>query len=191
MPRLFRLKTTITTVCLLALPTVVLASAGGSGRNPWTDLGFKAVNFAILVGGLFFILRKPISQALRDRHEGVRKALEDARKAKAAADAKAAEYTQRVANLDQEVEEIRTQVRAEAERQKEQIIAEAQTAAESIRRHAEAAGTNEVKRAQDTLRTEVVELAVKLAEELLAKNYTAEDQNKAVQLTIENVEGIH
>ena len=136
MSRLFRFKTTLTTVCLLALPTVVWAAGAGSGRSPWADLGFKAINFSILVGGLFFILRKPIAQALRDRHEGVRKALEDARKAKEEADAKAAEYAQRVANLDQEVEEIRSQVQAEAERQKEQILADAKAAAESIRRQA-------------------------------------------------------
>ncbi|HSH68347.1 MAG TPA: ATP synthase F0 subunit B [Deferrisomatales bacterium] len=184
-------KTVFTTACLLALPALAAASAGGSGRDPWTDLGLKFVNFSILAGGLFYFLRKPVRQALADRHENVRKALEDARKAKEDAQAKVREYGQRVANLEQEISAIRDQVQAEAERQKNQIIAEAQAAADSIRRQAAAAGTNEVKRAQDALRGEVVELAMQLAQELLAKGYTAQDQKKAVQQTIENVEGIH
>ena len=191
MTRRFPCKTALTTACLLALPALAAASVGGSGRDPWTDLGLKFVNFSILAGGLFYFLRKPVRQALADRHENVRKALEDARKAKEDAEAKLREYGQRVANLEQEINAIRDQVRAEAERQKSQIVAEAQGAADSIRRQAEAAGTNEVKRAQDTLRSEVVELAMKLAQELLTKGYTAQDQKKAVQLTIENVEGIH
>lgn len=187
----FLSKTAFTTACLLALPALASAAAGGSGRDPWTDLGLKFVNFAILVGMLFYFLRKPVRQALADRHENVRKALEDARKAKEEAEAKVLEYRQRVANLEREISDIRDQVRAEAERQKDQIMAEAQNAADSIRRQAEAAGTNEVKRAQDILRGEVVDLAMQLAQEILAKGYSAQDQKKAVQRTIENVEGIH
>jgi F-type H+-transporting ATPase subunit b len=192
MARRFPLPAAVTTACLLALPTLVWAAeTGAGGRDPWVDLGLKFVNFAILVGMLFYFLHKPVRQALADRHQNVRKALEDAREAKEDAEAKLREYRQRVANLEQEVSDIRQQVRSEAERQKEQILAEARTAAEAIRRHAEAAGANEVKRAQDILRTEVVELAMRLAQERLTQSYSAADQDQAVQRTIENVEGIH
>jgi len=190
--RFQRTSATITTALLLALPSLSLASAGGeSGRDPWVSLGLKFVNFAILAGMLFYFLRKPVRQALADRHEGIRKALEDARKAKEEAEAKTSEYRQRVANLQQEIDQLREQIQVEAERQKELIIEDARVAAEGIRRQAEAAGTTEIKRAQDTLRAEVVELAMRLAQELLAKGYSSADQEKAVQLTIENVEGIH
>jgi len=192
MVRRFPFASSIFTVGLLLLPSLVwAASVGGSARDPWASLGLKFANFAILAGMLYYFLRKPVRQALSDRHQNLRKSLDDARKAKLEAEAKLSEYTRRVANLQQEIDQLRDQVREEAERQKQTIIAEAREAAVAIRRQAEAAGKNEVKRAQDTLRTEAVSLAVQLAQELLAKNYTVADQQQALQMTIKNVEGIH
>jgi F0F1-type ATP synthase membrane subunit b/b' len=43
----------------------------------------------------------------------------------------------------------------------------------------------------DELRAEVADLAVQLAEEMLAEAYTPEDQKKAVQQTIQDVERPH
>lgn len=192
MVRRFPFKSTLFTVGLLLLPTFVwAASVGGSDRDPWVSLGLKFANFAILVGILYYFLRKPVRHALADRHQNLRKSLDDARKAKQEAEAKLAEYSRRVANLQQEMEQLQDQVREEAQRQKQTILAEAKEAAVAIRRQAEAAGTQEVKRAQDTLRNEAVRLAVQLAQDLLAKNYTAADQQQALQMTIKNVEEIH
>lgn len=175
---------------LLWAPLTAWASEG-TGRSPVYDLVMKFVNFGILAGILFYFLRKPVSQGLADRRENIRRELEEARQAKAAAEARYREYKERVANLEAEIRQLRADFETEGERQKERIIAEGRQAAESVRRQAEATGANEVKRARDELRAEVADLAVQLAEELLRKAYTVDDQKKAVQATIANVERIH
>lgn len=181
-------------VAVVLAPAVLLAAEEGGepgAGDPWMNLILKFVNFGVLAGGLYFILRKTVAQGLVDRQETVRRALQEAREAKEAAEAKYREYQEKVARLDEEVRAIHEDFRAEGERQRDRIIREAQSAAEGIRLQAEAAGANEVKRARDGLRAEVAEMAVKLAEELLAGAYTPEDQKKAVEQTISNFERAH
>ena len=180
---------------LVLAPTLASAAEqaghGAEAANPWVSLGYKTLNFAILLAILFKFLKKPVGDGLRNRADGVRQQLEEARDAKAAAEAKYLEYKQRVANLEQEIQALRAEFRAEGELQRERILREGQEAAAAVARNAEAAGQNEIKRAKDELRMEVAELAVRLAEEILTKVYTAEDQKKAVRQTIQNVERLH
>jgi F-type H+-transporting ATPase subunit b len=194
LPKAARRVFVATTATLLPVLVLVAGSAEAAeadAANPWVGLLWKFVNFAILAGALFYFLRKPISLALIDRHEGVKQALAEAREAKAAAEAKYREYTARVTNLEEEVRAIEEEFRAEAERQKLKVIRDAEASAEYIRRQAETAGANEVKRATDELRTEFSELALRIAQELVEKAYTAEDQKKAVADTIAKIERVH
>jgi F-type H+-transporting ATPase subunit b len=183
--------TTATLLPVLVLVAESAEAAEADAGNPWVGLLWKFVNFAILAGALFYFLRKPISQALVDRHEGVKQALAEAREAKAAAEAKYREYTAKVTNLEEEVRAIEEEFRAEAERQKLKVIRDAEASAEYIRRQAETAGANEVKRVTDELRAEFSDLALRIAQELVEKAYTAEDQKKAVDDTIAKIERVH
>ncbi len=188
-----RTRTVVVGLVAAALPLVpaLAAAAVATGRSPVYDLAMKFVNFAILGAILYFALRKTVAQGLVDRRENIRRALEEARLAKAAAEAKYQEYKQKVANLDAETRRLQEDFRAEGERQRERILAEARQAADGVARQAELATANELKRAKDELRAEAATLALTLAEELLAKAYTAEDQQKAVDLTIQSVERVH
>jgi F-type H+-transporting ATPase subunit b len=115
----------------------------------------------------------------------------EARQAKEAAEKKYREYKDKVSRLEEEIRQMRDDFLAEGERQKERILREAADAAASVTRQAEAAGANEVKKAKDELRLDMAELSIRLAEEILAKAYTADDQKKAVAQTIQNVERVH
>ncbi len=194
MGRLRRAWTWTVATAALWAPALAAASeaAGeGGGRNPWVGLLLKFVNFAILVGILYFALRKSIPQALADRRENIRRALEEARRAKEEAEAKLQRYKERVARLEDEIRRLKADFEAEGRRQHERILAEAERAAEALKRQAESAAENELKRARDALRTDAAELAVRLAEEILRKAYTLEDQKKAVSFTVQRIEELH
>ncbi len=45
------------------------------------ELIFKTINFAILVGGLGYVLRKPLGEFFRSRSASIQKSLEEGRKA--------------------------------------------------------------------------------------------------------------
>lgn len=185
-----RLRPALLTTCLALVPALVWAAEGG-GRSPTYELVMKFVNFFILAGVLFYFLRKPVAQGLADRHTSIKKELDEALKAKETAEAKYREHKAKVANLSAEILQLQADFKAEGERQRARIVADAEKAAETIRRQAEAAATNEAKRAADELRAEVAELAVRLAEEVLSKAYTPEDQKKAIDLTIQNIARVH
>ncbi len=182
-------------VCVaLALPAVALASGGGAEAahsNPWMDLAFKFVNFFILVGILWYVLKGIIPQALRDRKDGIAKELKEALAAKEEAETKLSDFEGKVANLQAEIAEMMENFAVEGANQKKKIIAEAKVAAENIKKNAAAAGEREALRATEELKSEAVRLALEAAQRILAESYSAEDQKRALEQTIEKIEGIH
>lgn len=183
------------TALTLSIPALVLASGGGGAEaheaTPWLDVVLKTVNFAVLIGILYWALKGMIPQALKDRRDGIATELKEAKQAKVDAEGKLADYQQRVANLEAEIAKLKDDFKAEGEVQKKRILEEATQAVATIHKNAEAAGARETKRATEELRGEAVKLALETAEQILAKAYGAEDQKKALEQTIEKIEGLH
>ena len=75
--------------------TVAMASSGGGGGHGdaaskgWvaTDT-YRVMNFAVLAIGLFLVLKKPVSQALGGRIQGIKEQLQELAEKKTAAEAK-------------------------------------------------------------------------------------------------------
>ena len=90
-----------------ALVFVVLAGVtlAGSGTafaaKGWvaTDT-FRVMNFAVLFFGLFFLLKKPLKQALNARIKGIQDQLQDLEARKAAAEKELASYNEQLGLLD-------------------------------------------------------------------------------------------
>lgn len=83
------IPTLVLTLAATLAPAVLWAAAGeGAGRPPLYDLAMKFVNFGILAGMLYFFLRKPVTLALAQRRETIKKELDEALQARDAAQAK-------------------------------------------------------------------------------------------------------
>jgi F-type H+-transporting ATPase subunit b len=117
---------------------------------------------------------------MADRREKIEKALADAEAAREAAERKLAEYSEKLAKANQEIDAIQATIRNEAELEKERIIAEATAASAKIRAQAEQAASQEIGRAKAELRQEAVRLAVGLAEETLKEKINKDDQDRLV-----------
>jgi F-type H+-transporting ATPase subunit b len=182
----------IAALCTL-LPLAALASGGAAAgaSNPWLDIVFKFINFAMLLGIIYYALRKSLPQQLRDRKEGIARELQDALAAKDAAESKLADFQQRVANLEAEISKMKEDFKSEGELQKKRLGEEAILAADHIRKNAVAAGDREVKRVTEELKGDAARLALEIAEQILTKAYAAEDQKKALAQTIAKIEGMH
>jgi F-type H+-transporting ATPase subunit b len=77
-------------ICLAGIGCPTLAWSRGlggggatqeSGEEPAHDLLYRTINFVILVGGMGYVLRKPLGDFLSARSASIRKALEEGRKA--------------------------------------------------------------------------------------------------------------
>jgi len=78
--------------------------------------------------------------------------------------------------------------RKEGEAERERILAEAAEALEKLKRESVLAIEQELKKAKDILQRETANAAVALAEEIISKNITSEDQAKFVTEYLDKLE---
>ena len=146
------------------------ANEGGEGAHhvdrgaQLKDLGWRALNFAALLGILVFALKKAdVKGSLAARQSQIKKDLKDAQEGRAAAEAKLAEYRGKLEQASKEIDEIQAAIVREGEQEKERIIAEARKAAEKIVAQAAQSAEQETLKARNELRAEAARLAVEIA----------------------------
>ncbi|GAM11280.1 ATP synthase subunit b [Geobacter sp. OR-1] len=174
-------------LAILGFATLCLASGGeGGAHHPDTgaqlkDFAWRVLDFSLLVAILWWAIKKAnVKGALADRRSGIEKALSEAVTAKEAAERKIAEYADKLAQANKEIDEIQAAMKRDGESEKERIIAEAKAAAIKIREQATQAAEQEILRARAELREEAGRLAVQLAEQTLKQKIEKNDQDRLV-----------
>ncbi len=181
---------------VVSLCTAAVASAAeeGGGHHgggiPWVEILKQAINFVLLAGVLVYFLRKPLSSFLAERSELLRKAIDDAAKARAEAAEKLSSIESRTAKLGDEISLLNAKMDAEAGAEARRLQETAAVEISRIRTQAEFAGEQEVKKAREELRREASLLAAHAAEELVRKTLSPEDQERLVRENLEKIEGI-
>ena len=172
----------VTAVLIFGFIGVVLASSGGeSGAKGWvTTDWYRVMNFAVLAGVLFWLLRKPVSKSLDARIKGIQDQLSELEAQKKDAEKELAEYNQRFTLLEQEAEKIVTEYIRQGNEAKARILEEAEQAAEKLEEQARRNIEHEFHQAKLKLQEDILENALIKAEELIKSKITAEDQDKLV-----------
>ncbi len=170
---------------LLLLAAPALAAGGGEDHE---SLLWPAVNLVILLAVLFYFGRKPVQAFFAERRSGIRGELDDAAQLKKDAEENFSKWQRRLADLESELEEVRTTARERAETEREHILAAAQESAERVRRDATNAIEREVRRAHDRLREEASDLAVELAAGMLREQVGPADRERLLDEFITRVE---
>jgi F-type H+-transporting ATPase subunit b len=163
---------------------------GGGVHIPWGEIIKQAINFLILAGVLVYFLRKPVSSFLKERSELLRKAIDDAAKARAEAAEKLAVIETRTAKLADEIAGMNAKMDVEAEAEARRLQETAAVEITRIRAQSEFTGEQEVKKAREELRREASLLTAQAAEELVRKTLSPEDQERLVRENLEKIEGI-
>jgi F-type H+-transporting ATPase subunit b len=159
------------------------AAEGGHGISSakiW-DLVWRTLNFAVLFILLFVLLRKPASQFFANRRETIAQTLEDFEKKQKAAEARMKELEASLADLTKERATIMAEYVRDGEAEKEKIVAHAHEMAERIKKQAEVTIGNEIKAAKTELTNEVAEMSAAMAEDLIRKSITSQDQERLVE----------
>ncbi|MHB8788923.1 MAG: F0F1 ATP synthase subunit B family protein [Desulfobulbaceae bacterium] len=168
------------------------AAAGGHTVSSVTpaklkDLFWRTVNFIALLIILIKFLAKPIANALAGRRQQVINELETLQEKRNGAERSYKEFEARLAGMEKEMEGIVQRAIAQAENEKTKILADAEKAAEDIKRQAEAAIQAEIVEAKRALRNDVADQAAVMAEELIKKNLTPEDQVKITEQYLDRI----
>jgi F-type H+-transporting ATPase subunit b len=181
---------------LLTLIVMIVASGAlyASGAESQVESGvllkdflWRVLNFVVMAAILIFFLAKPLKNGLAGRRADIEKALDEARKAKQEAETKFAEYDKKLSTAAAEISEISASIRKESELEKQRIIENATDMAKKIEQDAEKAATLEIAKAKEELRREAVELAVKIAEDVLKKNFNREDDARLIDEYMDKV----
>jgi F-type H+-transporting ATPase subunit b len=113
--------------------STALCASGEGGTKGWVSTDtFRVMNFTVLAVALFFVLRKPLSQALGSRIKGIKEQLDDLEAQKAEAEKKLAEYNQQLAQLEKEAEKIVEDYVRQGNEAKARILKEAEASAEKL-----------------------------------------------------------
>jgi F-type H+-transporting ATPase subunit b len=179
-------------LALLAVPFLLgMAAQEGSGRASFGELLGKIVNFLILFGGLFFLLRRPLSEFLTRRSSDIRTSLDEARACRDAAERKLSEMQARLAALKDETEKIAAEARAGSEKARERIRALADKETERIREFTRQEIELQLKAGIRELAEYTVDLAAALAETRLKAGLSNDAQSKIIDRSIEQLAEIH
>jgi F-type H+-transporting ATPase subunit b len=168
------------------------AAGGHAVRNSLSaeklkDLGWRIVNFIALMIILVKFGAKPIGAGLSARRNKIKDEIEHLEQKRTVAEDAYNQFQVKLASVESEIDKVVERAIAQAEVEKTKILEKAEQAAADLMRSAEMAVQNEITEARRLLKNEVAEQAAVMAEELIVKNLTADDQVKIIDNYLEKV----
>jgi len=172
----------------LSFGTAMAASGGDSGAKGWVKTDwFRVMNFVVLAGALFFVLRKPVSKALSSRIKDIQEQLESLEAQRAEAEKQLAQYNEKLSRIESEAAKIVDAYIKQGNQAKAKILKEAEQTAEKLQAQARRNIEHEFAKAKQKLQQEVVESSLQKAKESLKKEITAQDQDNLIDEYINKV----
>lgn len=151
----------------------------------------KVINFIVLLGGLVYLLRRPLRNFLEGRTRSLDHALRETKATCMEAEKKQQEIENRLKNIDRETEQVRKDAEAEGQIIHERILLEAKADAHRLRllSHQEIemltqAGIREITQ-------HAAGLATALARQRIQSKINKEDQSLLIDQSIERLERIY
>ena len=153
---------------------------------------WKFINLALFIVCAVYLhhrFGKPLREALRARGEGIKRDLEKAREERDQALAKLAEVEARFSNLDEEVAALSEKAKLEGEAEKRRIAEATDLEIAKIREQAKREIESAAKTAKLDLRRFAAEESVRLAEEIIVHEISADDDARLTSLNLHELGG--
>jgi F-type H+-transporting ATPase subunit b len=163
------------------------AAANSLSAAKVKDLGWRVVNFIALMIILVKFGAKPIGSGLSARRKKIKDEIQTLEQNRAAAENSYNEFQAKLATVESEIDKVVERAIAQAEIEKTKILEKAEQGAADLIRSAEMAVQNQVTEARRTLKNEVADQAAIIAEELIVKNLTMDDQVKIIETYLDKV----
>jgi len=177
---------------LLSLTIAATAVASGGGNEQYTFMGDwlpRLVNFAIIVGALFYFLRKPVRDMFKNRTAEIAKAMEESRDARERALAALTEMERKAREMDAETRTMIADAQVRGEKDKQALVEEGKKIVRDIQEQVKTGVDIEVQKAKAELAIEASRLAVDLAERKIKDTITGQDHERIVKDYIASVGG--
>lgn len=159
--------------------------------GPDSDLIFRLVNFAILMGLLFFLLRKPVKEHFASRSKQIRTAIEEARGAYSRAMQENKDILKRLENIEQETQALLKMFREEGEKERENILGNARQFALRLKTDAKKITEAEVLKARAELKQAAIHLSRDLAEKMIRDGVNDNDERRLTDNYLRRLKTVH
>ena len=148
---------------------------------------WPTVNFAILVGGLWWFLKDPVAAYLRDRHSSIRQDLVEAAAVKTSAQAQLDELDRKMKALPGEIDALRVRGAEEIAAEEQRIAAQAATERDRLLEQARREINVQLRLAKRELVEHAATLSVQMAGDRLQQQMTPDDQQRLVARYLDQV----
>lgn len=150
-------------------------------------LGWMFVTFITFVVVLAVLLKKPLTVHLENRSDQVKRAIEEAKRAKDAAEARAKDAEEKLRSLDTEMARLRAEFESQGKLEAERIEKLARETAARIQKDAEDTIAAERDRAKIQLQQEAGRLALELAEARIKGALSAADDARLQRSLVDHL----
>jgi F-type H+-transporting ATPase subunit b len=162
------------------------AEGEGHGESPWAPVA-RLFNFAILAGGLFYLLRSPLMGFLEQRGVSVRSELKKAADLKKDAAAQIEQIDEKMKALPGEIEALKRRGSEEIKAEEARIQALAETERRRLLDQATREIGTQLRIAERDLKKRAGELAVEVATERVKRTITERDHVRLVDRYVSQV----
>lgn len=157
--------------------------------NP-SDIALHLVNILVLYALLRLLIYKPVRQFMDARTARVQAQLDEAERISAKAREDQAEYAKRLAAIDELAHEKMIESNHAAGEAAEAIAAQARAEAQEILANAQAEADQQRLEIQRQVRPQITDMAIQIAEKLLAREVSQEDNRALIDSFFESMEKV-
>jgi len=162
----------------------------GMDMDTVISAGVNLVNVGILAAVLAILLYRPVRDSLHKRTERIQGQLSQAEEDMAKAAELRLQYEQKLEEVLREREEILGQARKSASETSRRLIAEAKKEADTIRERAATNVAMEWERAENDMRTAIIDVSAVMAEKFVSLAINKETHDRLFEETISDLEGM-
>ncbi|MBR6322082.1 MAG: F0F1 ATP synthase subunit B [Lachnospiraceae bacterium] len=156
------------------------------GFNPWTA-ALTLFNLILVFIVLRKFLFKPVRRMIDERQKEIDDLYADAEGKQAEADKLRLQYEERIGTAKAEAAQIIRNANLEARKEGDAIVRIAKSEASAIREKAEKDIALEKKRAMNEMKDDISAIAVEIAEKVMEREITVEDQSQLVDEFIRKI----
>jgi F-type H+-transporting ATPase subunit b len=150
---------------------------------------WKFFNLIVFVLFAIYILRRPLSDALKGRRERIKQELRKAQEERDRALAELQKIESRLSRLDDEVALIREHAQSEAEAERERLSRETTTELAKLKDAAQREIESAGKAARQELREFAAQQSLQLAEEMIRREIRPDDDARLIGVGVEQLGG--
>lgn len=156
--------------------------------------GFEAwrfFNLAVFIAIIFYLLRKPLTNAFKAKRETIRAELIKAEEERQSALAQLTSTEAKLSRLDAEAEAVRQRAAAEAAAEKARLIEQTEFEIGKLREQASDEIERKRKQVQMELRRFSAEESIRLAEERIRREINQEKDAQLIKASIQSIGGLN